>query len=66
MSALDAAPLPDLEAIQDDLNAVDVALAAIEDGTYGTCTVCGADVADDLLAEQPLRPVCDAHRDRTD
>ncbi len=58
-----APPLPDLDAVHADLIAVDAALVAIEDGTYGRCTMCGEPVTDEMLAERPLRPRCGMHLD---
>ena len=40
---------------------IDAALRRIEDGTYGTCEICGAAIDDALLAEDPARRTCDAH-----
>jgi hypothetical protein len=50
--------LVELEA---DLDAVGLALAALDDGSYGTCAVCGSPLAADALAADPVRRTCDAH-----
>lgn len=42
-----------LDRIEQDLADVDVALARLEDGTYWTCEVTGAEIPADKLAENP-------------
>jgi RNA polymerase-binding transcription factor DksA len=37
------------------------ALARIEDGTYGTCEVCGAEIEADRLDASPSARTCKAH-----
>ena len=50
----DAADLPlDLDEIEQDLADVEVALARLDDGTYWTDEVTGADLPHDLLAANP-------------
>jgi DnaK suppressor protein len=44
------------------LDDVDVALAALDDGTYGTCGVCGHAIDDRDLDADPLVPRCPAHQ----
>lgn len=61
-----AAPAPpvDLEAlggIERDLDGVDAALRALDAGTYGTCTSCGAPIDDALLAADAVRTGCADH-----
>jgi RNA polymerase-binding transcription factor DksA len=61
-----AAPAPpvDLEAlggIERDLDGVDAALRALDAGTYGACTSCGAPIDDALLAADPVRTGCADH-----
>lgn len=48
----------DLEARYDHVLA---ALARIADGTYGTCSVCGAPIEADMLAANPAATTCKAH-----
>ncbi len=40
------------------LAGVDAALRRLDDGTYGTCTRCGAPIADAVLADDPLETTC--------
>jgi RNA polymerase-binding transcription factor DksA len=50
----DAADMPlDLDAIERDLAAVEVALARLDAGTYWTDEVTGAELPHDLLAVDP-------------
>jgi RNA polymerase-binding transcription factor DksA len=50
-----------LQAIEDDLSAVEAALTALDDGTYGSCAVCRAPLDADTLAADPVRRTCAAH-----
>ncbi len=56
-----AAPPLDLDAVTAELAAVEAALARLDDGSYGTCLACAADIADEVLAASPTQPTCDAH-----
>lgn len=40
------------------LESVDDALGRIDDGTYGTCTVCGAQIAPGRLEARPTATTC--------
>lgn len=40
------------------LAAIDAALARIEDGTYGTCVNCGAQIAPERLEAMPWATLC--------
>jgi DnaK suppressor protein len=40
------------------LAAIDTALARIEDGTYGTCVNCGAQIAPERLEAMPWATLC--------
>jgi len=40
---------------------VDHALELIDQGTYGTCEVCGAAIADDYLEARPTARTCERH-----
>ena len=46
---------PDLDAITADLDAVDVALARLADGTYWVDEVTGERITDEALVADPLR-----------
>ena len=50
-----------LERISAELAGVDAALRRLDDGTYGSCEVCGEPVDDGKLAGDPLATRCDAH-----
>jgi RNA polymerase-binding transcription factor DksA len=52
------AALADAERV---LDGVDRALQRLDEGTYGTCELCGAPVADDVLAATPLATGCERH-----
>lgn len=51
----------DLDAMAADLDAVDLALRRLDDGAYGTCEVCTADLADDVLGADPVARRCPDH-----
>ena len=51
----------DLDAMAADLDGVDAALRRLDDGTYGTCEVCTADLADDVLEADPVARRCPNH-----
>ena len=51
-SQTDGTPI-DLDRIEQDLADVDVALGRLEDGTYWTCEVTGAEIPAEKLAENP-------------
>lgn len=51
-----------LDSIQVDLADVDRALERLDDGSYGTCEVCGEALADEVLAVAPATRLCPAHR----
>ena len=46
---------------QADLAGVDRALERLDDGTYGTCEVCGEAIADDVLERAPASRLCPSH-----
>jgi DnaK suppressor protein len=50
-----------LTRIQGDLADVDRALERLDDGSYGTCEVCGQAIADDVLDRSPVARLCGAH-----
>jgi RNA polymerase-binding transcription factor DksA len=43
---------------QQELRQIAAALQRIEDGTYGTCTKCGADIGEARLDVLPYTPFC--------
>ena len=45
-----------------ELDAVEVALTRLDDGTYGTCEVCGGSLPDELLARTPQTRLCPDHQ----
>ncbi len=64
-------PVPELEgqrmllqAAERLLDGVDRALTSLDDGTYGTCEVCGDALDDQDLEGAPLLTRCIAHRPR--
>ena len=52
---------PDLDAAERDIDDVETALRRLDDGTYGTCELCGAVIPEDVLAADPARRTCAAH-----
>jgi RNA polymerase-binding transcription factor DksA len=50
-----------LEAIDAELAGVDVALRRLDEGSYGTCEVCGAALGAGVLEADPLAVRCPAH-----
>jgi hypothetical protein len=48
------------------LDEVDRALARLDDGSYGSCEVCGDAVDDESLAAAPTTRTCRAHLPLTD
>ena len=47
-----------LDGIEADLADVDLALARLDAGTYGTCDGCGAVIDDAILADAPAAHRC--------
>lgn len=50
-----------LDAVDRDLEAVDAALTALDDGTYGRCAVCSTPIDGESLAADPVLRTCPAH-----
>lgn len=50
-----------LTKVEGELADVERALGRLDDGTYGTCQVCGAAIADERLAAEPATPLCREH-----
>jgi len=49
-----------------ELRAIDAALTAIGDGSYGFCRVCGDEIPDERLRAQPLALRCVACQERAE
>ncbi len=47
--------------IEQDLAAIDAALARLDAGTYGTCEVCGDALGDAVLSIDPVARFCTGH-----
>jgi RNA polymerase-binding transcription factor DksA len=54
-----------LDQVNTDLGAVDEALRRLDDGTYGTCEVCGARLDPQRLETDPLLTLCPIHQGRS-
>jgi len=50
-----------LDAIEEELAAVERALALIDEGTYGQCEACGRTIDDVVLARTPTARFCVDH-----
>jgi len=50
-----------LDSIEERLADVERALARLDEGTYGTCEVCGATIDDTVLADAPATRFCPDH-----
>ncbi|MHB1503747.1 MAG: hypothetical protein ACYCTL_02770 [Acidimicrobiales bacterium] len=51
----------DLDAIERELSDVELALARLDDGTYGRCELCSAVIDDSVLVDLPAIRRCSAH-----
>ena len=51
-----------LEQVQAELAAVDRALHRLDEGTYGTCELCGDSISDERLAVMPAARFCVGHQ----
>ena len=51
-----------LEQVEAELADVEVAIRRIDDGTYGTCEVCGRAIGDDRLEAMPAARLCVDHQ----
>lgn len=51
-----------LTEVEKDLAGVDAALAALDAGTYGSCTVCHQPIDPAVLAEDPVAVTCANHQ----
>jgi RNA polymerase-binding transcription factor DksA len=50
-----------LTRVEAELADVEQALARLDDGTYGTCKVCGGAISGDRLAASPAAALCVEH-----
>jgi RNA polymerase-binding transcription factor DksA len=55
------ADVEDLAAAEAELDLVEHALARLDDGTYGSCEVCGDALDDARLEEDPTARYCASH-----
>ena len=53
--------MEDLAAAEAELDAVEHALQRLDDGSYGSCEVCGSALDDAHLAADPTARCCSAH-----
>ena len=53
--------MEDLAAAEAELDAVEHALQRLDDGSYGSCEVCGNALDDAQLAADPTARFCSAH-----
>jgi RNA polymerase-binding transcription factor DksA len=61
--AVERAPdLSILTSVEGELANVERALQRLDEGTYGTCQVCGAAIDDERLAAEPATAHCREHR----
>ena len=51
-----------LEQVEAELAAVEHALRRLDDGTYGTCEVCGTPIPDERLEAMPAARLCLEHQ----
>jgi len=51
----------ELDAAEADVEAVERALGRLDDGTYGTCEVCGGPIGADRAAAEPAARTCAEH-----
>lgn len=51
-----------LDQVQAELEAVERALARLDEGSYGKCEACGERIADERLAAMPAARFCVAHQ----
>jgi len=61
-SSSSAEGIASLERIEQELTDVEDALVRLDEGRYGVCDACGAEIADARLAEHPTERRCGDHR----
>lgn len=54
----------ELDVAEAHLDAVERSMERLDEGTYGTCTTCGAPLGDVALAADPTAASCAAHAAR--
>ena len=52
---------PELDRIEQGLADVERALVRLDEGTYGTCEVCDAPIAGQVLSDAPTASRCPVH-----
>jgi RNA polymerase-binding transcription factor DksA len=52
--------------VESRIDGAERAMARLLEGTYRSCEVCGDEIADELLLENPVRTTCAAHPQLTD
>jgi RNA polymerase-binding transcription factor DksA len=55
-----------LESLEESLADVERALGRVEDGSYGTCEVCGRKIPDERLEARPMTRFCVEHQQATE
>ena len=63
LPGMDTVDLAALDALESQVRDVERALARLDDGTYGTCEVCGDELAAEQLAQAPAARHCPAHQE---
>ena len=62
MTSEQESDLAHLDEIEAELDDVEKALERLDDGTYGTCEVCGDALPDEQLAASPAARRCGQHQ----
>jgi RNA polymerase-binding transcription factor DksA len=52
-----------LEQLEAEIDDLDAALRKVEEGTYGTCEICGTEISPDRLEARPGSRTCIDHAD---
>ena len=58
---MDEVDLQGLDVLEAEIADIERALTRLDDGTYGTCEVCGDALPQALLTESPAARLCAAH-----
>ncbi len=61
VAGMEASAALDLADLAETLDLVDICLARLDAGTYGTCATCGIPLPEPLLEADPLRQHCSMH-----
>jgi RNA polymerase-binding transcription factor DksA len=51
----------ELDAVEEELSGVELALVRLDQGSYGRCELCGAEIDASLLADVPTVRHCRSH-----